>query len=106
MGDLYFYLYLIQPINQEMHAKSHNFKPLPVVYKTPFQLQSEDGLVNAETCSCYVPLIKHFQIIKLCLTINLQMLLAVYAECLNIIQTSPFQTAQHPQIFASLPASL
>jgi len=29
--------------------RSHNFKALPVVYKSPFKLQPEDGFMKAKT---------------------------------------------------------
>ena len=36
------------------------YKALPIVYKkTPFKLQSEDGFIKAETCSCCVLLINY-----------------------------------------------
>jgi hypothetical protein len=39
--------------------RSHNFKALPIVYKTSFHLQLEDGSMKAETCSFYILLITY-----------------------------------------------
>ena len=64
---IYIYIYKALPVVYKIPFKLHMcvyiytyiYKALPILYKTPCKLQPEDGVMKAETCSCYVLLINY-----------------------------------------------
>jgi hypothetical protein len=51
---------------------------LPNVYKTPFNLQPEDGFMKAETCSCCVILINYIVYNKVVVNCNIDKFLLMF----------------------------